>query len=363
MDLGNQNILFICRGTQHGGTENVVLQLCDIFMPIVNKIIVASGSIEKSFLYDLSVLKIKHYYIPDIENKSPKTILDTTSIIKKIVSEEAISVIHTHHRMAAFYVHMLGLDKKCKFINTSHNTFNNRRIMTRFAYRNCNLIACGEMVKKNLIEVYRLKNVSVIHNAVRNFDEINASDDFIFVEMKKKGYVLIGNVGRLSEQKGMKYFIQAIPTILQQVSNARFYIIGSGEEEPRLRMLSKKLGLEQYIVFMGYRTDVQNLMRQMDLIVLSSLWEGFPLTPIEAFSVGKTIVATRVDGTVEIVKNGKNGLLVDAMNSEQIAEKVVWMIENPDARKKMEQCALLTYKMNFSFEKLRSDYINYYRKL
>ena len=72
----------------------------------------------------------------------------------------------------------------------------------------------------------------------------------------------------------MKYFIQAVPAIVRQIPKARFYIIGSGEEEHNLHMLSKKLGIEQYIVFMGYRTDVQNLMRQLDLIVLSSLWEG-----------------------------------------------------------------------------------------
>ena len=104
-------------------------------------------------------------------------------------------------------------------------------------------------------------------------------------------------------------------------------------------------------------------MRQLDLIVLSSLWEGLPLTPIEAFSVGKTIVATGVDGTIEIVRNGENGLLVDARNSKHIAEKVIWMVKNPEAKKRMEHCALLTFKNDFSFEKLKSDYINYYKKL
>lgn len=363
MNLENQNILFICRGTQHGGTENVVLQLCDIFIPLVKKVVVISGTTDGSFLDSLSALNVKHYRVSDIEDKSPKTITNTILTVKKIVIGENISVIHTHHRMAAFYVHMLGLDKKCTFINTSHNTFNNRKMMTRFAYKNCNLIACGKMVKKNLQEVYGLQNITVIHNAVRSFDATSANEELQFVELKKKGCILIGNVGRLSKQKGMKYFIQAVPAIVRQIPKARFYIIGSGEEEHNLHMLSKKLGIEQYIVFMGYRTDVQNLMRQLDLIVLSSLWEGLPLTPIEAFSVGKTIVATGVDGTIEIVRNGENGLLVDAKNSKHIAEKVIWMVKNPEEKKRMEHCALLTFKNDFSFEKLKSDYINYYKKL
>ena len=136
MNLENQNILFICRGTQHGGTENVVLQLCDIFIPLVKKVVVISGTTDGSFLDSLSALNVKHYRVSDIEDKSPKTITNTILTVKKIVIGENISVIHTHHRMAAFYVHMLGLDKKCTFINTSHNTFNNRKMMTRFAYKN-----------------------------------------------------------------------------------------------------------------------------------------------------------------------------------------------------------------------------------
>ena len=68
---------------------------------------------------------------------------------------------------------------------------------------------------------------------------------------------------------------------------------------------------------MGYRSDVQNLISQLDLGVLSSLWEGLPFTPIEVFSMEKTIVATDVDGTSEIVKDMENGLLISSKNNEK----------------------------------------------
>ena len=108
---------------QHAGAENVVMQLCEIFRPLVNKIVVISArgfDTEK-----LRALDIKHYAIPDIENKSPKTIFTIAKTIKKVVKEEDITVIHTHHRMAAFYVSLLGLDKNRYFLSTSHNTFYN----------------------------------------------------------------------------------------------------------------------------------------------------------------------------------------------------------------------------------------------
>ena len=147
MKLQDQNILFFTRTMKLGGTENVVLQLCEIFKPLVNKIIVCScGGVNEKKLNDIG---IKHYKISDIEEKSPIAFTKVSRQLKSIVFSEHITVIHTHHRMAAFYVSLLGLNKVCQFINTSHNTFYNRKLLTRFAYRNCNLVACGEMVKKN----------------------------------------------------------------------------------------------------------------------------------------------------------------------------------------------------------------------
>ena len=356
MKLEHQNILFFSRSTQHGGTENVVLQLCEIFRPLVNKIVVISADgfdVEK-----LDALDIKHYSIPDIENKTPGTIVNVIKELKRVVSEEKITIVHTHHRMAAFYVRLTGLYKYCRFINTSHNTFTNKRALTRFAYKKAHLIACGEMVKKNLIDVFGLKNVKVIHNAVKPFDG-NTVFDKELKKAREDGKFLIGNIGRLSEQNGMEYFIKAIPAVLAVHPETYFYIAGSGEDEDKLRRMAEGLSIK----FLGYRTDAQNLMSQLDLIVLSSLWEGLPLTPIEAFSVGKTIVATGVDGTLEIVKDGENGLLVKAKDSEGLAERINWMIEHPEERLKMGQSAKETFEKEFSFDMLAQSYTDYYRSL
>lgn len=356
MELKKQNILFFSRSTQHGGTENVILQLCEIFYPLVNKIVVMSAD---GFATDmLSQYGIKHVCIPDIESKSLKTIISVSKILRKVVREEHITVIHTHHRMAAFYVRLAGLYRYCRFINTSHNTFTNRKLLTRFAYKKASLIACGDMVKKNLNDVFGLKIVTVIHNAVKPFVDEVVIDEGL-KSSKEAGKYLIGNVGRLSEQKGMEYFIKAIPIVIKKYPEVQFYIIGSGEDEKKLKEMSSGLPVK----FLGYRTDIQNLMSQLDLIVLSSLWEGLPLTPIEAFSVGKTIVATGVDGTLEIVKNKENGLLVKTKDVEGLANRINWMIAHPDKKKKMEVKAKETFENEFSFDILAKSYIDYYRSL
>ena len=362
MKLKQQNILFFTRTMLLGGTENVILQLCEIFKPLVNKIIICSCggvNVEK-----LDAMEIKHYEIPDIEKKSPGVMFKTINALKKIVREENITVIHTHHRMAAFYVSLLRMYKKCTFVNTSHNTFDSKKSLTRFSYKHAHLISCGEQVKKNLTDFFGLpdQQVTVIHNAVKPFCETIKTDPII-KELHDKGDFVVGNVGRLSEQKGMEYYIRSVPMIIKQCPACRFLIVGSGEDEAKLKHLSHELRVEDYLTFMGYRNDVQNLMSQMDLVVLSSLWEGLPLTPIEAFSVGKTIVATAVDGTVEIVKDGMNGFLIEPRNEEQLSDRVIKLYQNDVQRKEFEDNAFLTYQNDFSFEKFGSQYIAYYQKI
>ena len=179
------------------------------------------------------------------------------------------------------------------------------------------------------------------------------------LKAKAEGKFLIGNIGRLTEQKGMEYFIRAVPAIRAAHPEAQCYIIGAGEDEEKLRKMSEGLPVK----FLGYRSDVQSLMSQLDLIALSSLWEGLPLTPIEAFSVGKTIVATEADGTPEVVADGENGLLVPPRDPAAIAEKINWIMERPAERKRLEKNAKDTFERKFSFDVMAQAYKDYYRSL
>lgn len=359
MSLQNERILFFTRTMKLGGTENVILQLCDIFKDRVDKIIVCSCggvNVEK-----LNKMGIKHYEIPDIASKTVGNIRKTLSVLKSIVKNEKITVIHTHHRMAAFYTRLFGLHKKCLFINTSHNTFYDKKKLTRFAYKKANLVACGEMVKKNLEDYFQLSNVSAITNSVYPFTGRVTLDKDI-ERMHREGKFVIANVGRLSEQKGMEYYLDAIPKVVSKYPNTRFLVVGEGEDRAKLEHMVDQLGIKEYVLFMGYRNDVQNIMSQVDLIVLSSLWEGYPLTPIEAFSVGKTIIATAVDGTVEIVEDDVNGYLINARDCQEIADKIIYLQENRKKLLEMEKEAKCKYKEKLSFEKFSQHYLEYYEE-
>lgn len=359
MKLEDQNILFLTRTMELGGTENVVLQLCEIFKPLVNKVVVCScGGVNEHKLQEMG---IKHYIIPDISEKNPRSIVKTIITIKKIVDKENITLVHSHHRMAALYAELICGKSILKIAN-AHNTFHDKKTLTRLGYRNTKLIAVGEMVKKNLVEYYGIPNeqVTVIHNAIKPFDG-KISPIPLLTEYRENGYKIIGNVGRLSEQKGMEYFINAVPGVIEKFPKTKFVIVGDGEDKDKLVNMVKQMNLDEYITFLGYRSDIQNVMSQMDFIVLSSLWEGLPLTPIEAFSVGKTVVATAVDGTPEIVQNGINGILIKPKDIKEIVNNICYLLNNIDVLDKFHVSAKERYNAEFSFEKLRMNYIGFYR--
>lgn len=357
--LKNSNILFFTNVMRQGGTERVILQMCKILKDCVNKIYVCSSGGDS--VKQLELMGIEHITVSDIESKSPVKILRNLRFLKNLIKEKQIDIIHSHHRMAAFFVRLAGqTKKKIHFVNV-HNTFYNKKRLTRFAYKNAQIFAVGEKVKENLLRFYNLpeNRVYVLRNAVEPFDgevtPLKVIEDF-----KERGCKFICNVGRLTEQKGMEYFIRSLPLVKKAVPDVKYLIAGDGDLRDYLHGLANSLDLNQDVIFLGYRTDIRNIMAQCDLVVLSSLWEGLPLTPIEAFSVKKTIVATAVDGTVEVVNDGVNGILVTPENSQAIAEKVIRVCQDAELRNQLEINAFETYRENFSFEGYSERVLEFY---
>lgn len=359
--MSSKNILFFTRTMGLGGTENVILQLCENFKGNFNKIIVCScGGINEEKLKNMN---IRHYCIDDIEKKNVLVVIKTLMTLIRIINKEKINIIHTHHRMAAFYSKIISKIYNIKIIHTAHNTFYNKKLLTRFSLKNINIVAVGNRVKENLIQFYDIpdKDINVIYNGIKEnyeFEEIG-----LLKRLHEQGFFLVGNIGRISEQKGVEYFVKAIPSIVRRYENFKFIIVGTGELEETIKKKCKELNIYESVIFMGYRNDVQNVISNLDLVVLSSLWEGLPLIPIETFSVRKTIIATDVDGTSEIVKDGYNGILIKAKSSEEISENIIRLYTNSEEIRRLEDNAYKTYKMKFSIDKFVNNYSNYYNKL
>lgn len=159
--------------------------------------------------------------------------------------------------------------------------------------------------------------------------------------------ILVCNVGFLHEFKGHRYFIEAAHK-LRDNNHIKFAIIGDGPMMEECAALIKKLGVENSVYMAGQRNDVPDIMRSMDILVLSSNAEHFGRVIIEAMACGKPVIGTRAGGVPEIIDEGVTGLMVPPGNPEAMAEAIVRLAKDKDAIKSMGTMGAMAARERFS---------------
>ena len=184
---------------------------------------------------------------------------------------------------------------------------------------------------------YRLreKQCYVVHNPLTL--KVNKISDGL--KLSKNSIITIG---RLHKQKGHDLLIKSFASIVQKHSNWHLYIFGEGEERMSLEKQIVDLGLEENIFLPGIQKNIQSVIKQADIFVLSSRYEGFPNVLLEAMSQGVPPIAFDCEyGPSDIItENYKDGVLVDPENLEQLSEAMNYLIENPEKRKEIAQNTL-----------------------
>ncbi|HAL61297.1 MAG TPA: hypothetical protein DCP08_02695 [Chloroflexi bacterium] len=178
-----------------------------------------------------------------------------------------------------------------------------------------------------------------------------------------EGQPLIAIVGRLSPEKGHRYFLESAKIIQTIHPEAKFLILGEGPLRAELEGLAARLGIKEAVSFLGYQRDVAGYMAASDLVVLSSLREGLPNALLEALALGKAVVATRVGGVPEVIIEGQTGLLVPPKEPQRLAEKVVWLLEKPEEAAKMGERGRVRVVSAFSVEGLARKLAETYRQV
>jgi len=181
---------------------------------------------------------------------------------------------------------------------------------------------------------------------------------------KSKKITKIGFVGRLRTEKGLNYLIEAVVILKNKINDFVVLTIGEGPERENLEKLVCKNGVENLICFLGYKEKAWKYMQKFDLLVLPSLWEGFPNVIIEAMVQNVLVVATRVGGVPELIEDNETGFLVEPRDSKALAEKINYVLSLPEeGKKKIMKNARKTVKENFFIEKMVKEYEKLYENL
>lgn len=348
------NILHISRTMDIGGAERIVYQLSSDLKDEFDSVHVAStGGLWES---ELAAKEIQHHKILDIDSKNPLTVIKILYSIGQIIKNNEITIVHTHHRMAAFYIRLLKLvHPKLIHVYTAHNVFKDKLPLYKFALKNAKSVAVGEAVNKNLKEDVGITDSKVIYNGV----VLKETDDQVDEIISYSG-IKLGCIARLSEQKGLTYLIEAMS--LLTVKDIRLFIVGDGELRNELENKVKELHLQDSVTFLGYRKDIVECINSFDFCVLPSVFEGFGLVAIEAFMNSKTLVATDIPGLNEVVTN-ENGLLVPAKDPAALASAIDKLATDATLRQELSSQAKKDYENRFSYPMFLENYRSLYREI
>ena len=337
-----------------GGAERIVYQLSSDLKDEFDSVHVAStGGLWES---ELAAQGIQHHKILDIDSKNPLTVLKLLTSIRQIIKKNEITIVHTHHRMAAFYIRLLKLvHPKLVHVYTAHNVFKDKLPLYGFALKNAKSVAVGEAVNKNLKEDVGITDSRVIYNGV----VLKETDDHVD-EIISYGGIKLGCIARLSEQKGLTYLLDAMS--LLTIKDIRLFIVGEGELREELENKVKELNLQDSVIFLGYRKDIVECINSFDFCVLPSVFEGFGLVAIEAFMNSKTLVATDIPGLNEVVTN-KNGVLVPAKDPAALASAIDKLATDATLRQELASQAKKDYENRFSYPMFLENYRALYREI
>lgn len=258
--------------------------------------------------------------------------------------------------MAAFYARIVSIFTRARCIYTAHNVFHNKKRLLAFALENTQIVAVGDGVKKNLIDEYGIigQRVKVIYNSI-NVVHTGVVNEQLKL-LKKSQRCLVGNIGRITQQKGIDIFLEAMAEVVNKNANVMGVLVGEGEKLESMKEHAKKIKIDDHVLFLGYQKNVLDIIRQLDFVVLSSRWEGLPLTPIETFSQGKTIIVSNISGNNEIVSNGENGLMFECENIKDLSKKIITLVDDSNLRIQLEKNAKNTFERKFCYTKFIDDY-------
>jgi glycosyltransferase involved in cell wall biosynthesis len=295
----------------------------------------------------------------------------------KILSHQSIDIIHSHSEYTDITALMLKISGVAPIIlRTVHYGYHEewarkplrRAILTNFLYPllfNAEIgINQANTDRLNHRWVARLLNREAlkIYNAIplERFENLQVDR-----EAKKNSLgiprdaIIIGSVGRLTEQKGYCYLIEAAPAVLQEYPNAYFLIVGDGHLKQELIEQANARGISSHVIFTGARTDVEELLQCMDLFVSSSLWEGLPTVILEAMACRVPVVATNIPGTNELVLDRINGWLAPAKDSRALGEIIVHALRDSQHWSKITAEAEQTIR-NFAIDSIAKEYEDLY---
>ena len=249
--------------------------------------------------------------------------------LRSLLQRDRVDIVHTHNTYAHFYGTVAASWAGVRsVINSQHGRGCGPRAKDKLLFRLANLKTSRVVgVSEDAAALCRGEDPWA---ATKTKVIWNGIDTSRFVYRGPAQSPVAISVARLSPEKDFPTLLQATAIVVRSVPEFKLMMIGNGSERARLEALTKSLGIEPNVEFLGERSDVPELLAQAGFFVSSSKSEGISLTILEAMAVGLPVVTTRVGGNPEIILEGQTGHLVPDQNPDALAAAMLQMLAKRD---------------------------------
>lgn len=346
------NILYMLHSLDMGGAQKITVETAIGMKHKGHNVYVGAprGELES----DLQREGISYFEI-DID-PAKKTIITFAFLFFRILCvtlKYKIDIIHTIHRWANFISFFVCVLLNRKLVWTDHNILIGKKLLTVYKDR---IISVSNAGKRHLIGYFHIpeEKIAVIYNAVNPLVMAGHNEISCFLNEigLKSGEKIVCSIANLTEQKGHQYLLKAIPAVLSKVPNAHFVLVGDGDLKQSLMDLADELKISKHIHLLGKRRDISIILSASDAVVLSSLWEGFPLVILESFSLGKPVIVTDVGGIKELVTDGETGFIVKPKDCDALADAMIKILSDDEKRKEMGIRGREFVSRNFRYDRM-----------
>lgn len=297
--------------------------------------------------------------------------------VKRLMQAEKVELVHAHGTRANSNVTWAARQLNLPLVYTVHGwSFHDNQ---SFPLKKLRVLGEKYLTNKSSVNISVSNSVHetgkkyfsnyrsvIIPNGInqQKFDPSRSLKDIRSELGISKDTILILFLARFTEQKQPLTMIRSFCKAAAQQSNLRLLMVGDGELKREADALVANSGMSDKIIMLPFRQDVPDILAAADIYVLPSLWEGLPLGLLEAMAMGKAVIASKADGTKEVIQHNINGIMVNVENLEsEVSQAIIQLGNDATLRQRLGEAARATITNTYSAARMTRQVEEIYRRL